>query len=1765
MVASHNQLHIDITADCTSAVDAFQETKSQLRSLNHETASISVGLSGAQDATNQMEQVRQARMAAGGSVRVGVNSDDVDDAQRKLGGYRREVQGLSKDLEPIGRSKLNVSLDSGAVRQAKGDVDEFSRSADRGRVSVDGMAGSVRAASDEHEQYGRSVRGSEQSTRGLISAHGDAERSFAGMSSRLDDLGDRADNVSGRLAAHGDALRSFGASGAESLNRISAAGGDVDTSGIEATTKHLRASDAAARDAAASHERFQRSTRGSGGSLQRASHPVRQPAMAMAGGGEQSRFSGPSMGADDAPSGWPSEDARQAHIRDVHIRRTGNLNNYEPPSGFDKNGRVPPQGPPPQGPPPSKGYGGGSGDGEGEGGDDFSKWQKEMEAQKDRNTSNPFAEHAEAQNTGVEKQPSVESAKEYRQRQMDALKRASEANAKKPPLNQWDADRMAAQSRGAAPIYEGKEAQNAKADKEMRDRVYAKRDAKQARADAEREREAFKGSRESEVGNQERREAEQTAGVRPRDTADARAARIAQAEREEAARKGGGGGPPKGPRGPFGGGGDDFSKWERELGGGGGSGLGKDELGALKGMMGPASMGAMVAGGGSVITGLAGFEAAKQAIKHNPALAQKMAEASRQYAAGVTKGAAGADTGANKEKLDALGDYLNALGVQVGESGKAALPAAVDGLKGLAATARQGLNDVKPELPADVSAVTNVTKDAIKGVTSPAARQGEGNVAKAFNSKDNNKGIGDAISGVIGAAAPVLTAAGDAGGMVHGAFGSGGEQTPDQNIATTLSTVGGAILAAKAGINPAIGAAAGANTQVQQQKKQDTTGGILSGIGTYMTARAFGANKSLAGLLGVGADVISPHLPSWAQAPFKDTATDAGAGSVLGPVGAVTGAIHGVSRGVAGELGAKPMQDRKSWGEGTKGAVSDFLSLLGGDTKPMVNSFDALNGEPLAPPAPDEPPPPPKAPPLPQGPAVGPGSPPKGGVASQPQAGGAAPSSSGPIVQNNPDGTYSIENKGISKKSGEPYDFTDTYGADHQQTGQSASGISAKTGQPYNIPWHPSKPQGSQSQQGGQQDKQKPVVSPSGRLRMSGLGKDLGGGQGVIPPFQGSPGSSFGGGDYGALMQRLGIGPDDQGQQPGPPQGQSPLSSALPNASAVGAFSGMSDAANAAQGTPQQSSVPAQPPSQAQQQPPTPSQGQPPSPSQGQQSAAPQPSSGGGGDSGSGGADPKKIDSPRFDEPPEIGDLSAVPGQPGMFTGIVTNEFDNPQVSFNANTGKVTSINPNNQHEDVQGQPQTSLSHADVDGFGPAGRGYSQAMQSQVANSFSSKANPPDPYTMSMLNQSEHPDQTSHSQATAPGVGRGQAAAPGHGQGAPGLGVGHANMSQANPAQANAMANAPAALGAAPGMGQGLAAQAAVTAMSTALSSLSSHATQATQTQNSLAQSFGQVSQNSQANTQNQSQQNTAQQGLAQSNTSVSTSANSATNSVSNMSTAMDSTNASAQGLSQGAQSMSANVSDAVSGAQAGMAGLSSSMGQSGAQAGAAAMGGMAAGMSAGAADASASASDAGSGVGAAGADGAGDGAGAQSPSKKTRQIGLWLGEGLVIGMQNSAGSAVKAGKNLGQSAVDGAVAAQTAYNTTLAGGFGAGLIAASNGVTPIAQDYGLMLGYSWAQNVVTGAQSVFQSSQFTNLTTPQFASALAQRNEGLLGMLPPAGQGAEYYQTTSGSAGMVQMAPVVNATIQVSVDGTPLQVIAQNVVTASMNDLVDSINGQRG
>lgn len=359
----------------------------------------------------------------------------------------------------------------------------------------------------------------------------------------------------------------------------------------------------------------------------------------------------------------------------------------------------------------------------------------------------------------------------------------------------------------------------------------------------------------------------------------------------------------------------------------------------------------------------------------------------------------------------------------------------------------------------------------------------------------------------------------------------------------------------------------------------------------------------------------------------------------------------------------------------------------------------------------------------------------------------------------------------------------------------------------------------------------------------------------------------------------------------------------------------------------------------------------------------------------------------------------------------------------------------------------------------------------------------------------------------------------------------------------------------------------------TAYTGKAQQANQATQAlsqhSQTLGQSLGQVGQTSNTAAQGQNTQAQSQTANAQSAAAVAQGATTASTGIGALGQSIGTTDASAQSLSQSLSAISANATDATSGVSAGLSGVGAAMGSGAAAAGASIGASIGSGASSSASTGAAAAGGAAAGAAGVGGAAGSDGSDSQSPSRKTFQIGVWMGAGLALGQFASVPLVSAAGAQMGQSAVtamgNATTAAQTEYNTTLAGGFGAGLIAASNGVTPIAQDYGLMLGYSWAENVVTGAQSVFQSDQFQALTVPKFESALAQATEGALGLLPPAGSGAEYYTTTSGSAGMVQMTPTVNATIMVSVDGTPLQVIAQQVVNASMISLASSIDNQRG
>jgi hypothetical protein len=346
-----------------------------------------------------------------------------------------------------------------------------------------------------------------------------------------------------------------------------------------------------------------------------------------------------------------------------------------------------------------------------------------------------------------------------------------------------------------------------------------------------------------------------------------------------------------------------------------------------------------------------------------------------------------------------------------------------------------------------------------------------------------------------------------------------------------------------------------------------------------------------------------------------------------------------------------------------------------------------------------------------------------------------------------------------------------------------------------------------------------------------------------------------------------------------------------------------------------------------------------------------------------------------------------------------------------------------------------------------------------------------------------------------------------------------------------------------------------------ALNAVTNTARTTTTANNSLAKSIQTTTpkQQQQTPTRTPAQHQTQNNALAQSFSNVGQAANKSSDSMNGLGKNLGKTTQSMVAMHAAVPGM-ASVSGAVAGASvAANAAATSGMGKAGAAGGAALASGI--GHSTGQAHA------AGAAAASAGAAGAAGASGSHSPSTVMMQIGEWMGEGLEIGLRDSSSQVASAAGQLIQSAVSATNSAiQGVYNQTLSGGFGAGIIAASNGVTPIAQDYGLMIGYAWAQNVVTGAQTVLQSSEFTALTVPKFGSALAQSTLGGEGLLPPAGSGAEYYQTTSGSAGMVSMTPTVTiGQITVSVGGQQLQGQIDGQIDAKMVTLANSIGQQRG
>jgi hypothetical protein len=1881
----------------------MDKAKSAIRNLHGERASIGIELTGAQEAASQIDRVRQAREKASGTVKVGVDAGGMDEAEAKVGSLRRAVQGLAGDLAPLGRSRQTLSVDSGGIRQAAADTAEFGRQTNQARGSLTGLASDARGAADSHESYSRSVRAATASTGSLVSAHGDAERSFGRVSAKADELGARMQSVGAQMAAHERSINQFSNSSERGLRRVADAADDLGarSGNIAAAAKELKGLASAAEDADRANARLSSSRP----PAPREPVPVRELAMAgapaggggSAGGGAQPS---PSMGWRGATS--PNEPGRTGFRIDNNERRMQARQGRPAPTGGTGGGTG--GGPPP----PPKGYGGGPVGGDDEDPDDLlgrreararleEQAAAEKEARQEADRAARAASHqkvmdrlAQAKKEGMlsrEQPPEATAAAKQLQDEQQSLWDAARGGPGTPgpyetgphgeagsgfrshfpppmqgperpvsPETQADINR-------AAQLHEQEHAKwqakhDAKAIEKQADRAaaglgptgpeqspfesdaeYATRMArgvKDTKAAEERTRAklAARGTVSAKhLGEIEESERTLRYGPPPGDTASTAPVWNADKGQWEYPNE-----PPDKQPPPRRGGG------RGGAGGAGGKEPGpfEDEEKALKSVHGPAMVSLLGSGMATIVTALAGLLQAKEVIKNTPSLAGAFGDAQKHFAQGVSDAMDAKIDAAAAPMLEATKNNLYQFGKQLEKTGEAMLPTFAHVLDQAAAQAATSNAALRPIMPGAATGLGDTLDSIMSAISSPASIAGQKSVIGALTSGQDQAAISDITGGVIGAGGPVLKGVLDAGGMLDSAFGGGfGGGDKSQQFASAISAgLGGragwlasggkGVLAARAAsgtagaaeaaggaaggagaavgaetslVGPISGAAAGVGlgllTQYQQQQNaeqpgsQDTTQNLLSAAGGYGLAKAFGLKGGWPMIAGFAADAATSEAPipkDWKTAIDK-TVTGAGLGAwggkAFGPEGAILGGIIG---GV--ESGAPAIIN--ALGGTTSSGAGKAATGLGA----MWNSTDVITSP----------------------------------------------------LQNIAKGT----------------DFNDTaFGKDFKQFRQGVADVMhgplehlAGSAQdpiakalygpqglinpglfgPTSAPTLPTPPPGTGMIPAPDIDTQ---AFPPGKkentvVQAPGPGKP----GGVLQRVQDANGNTIGYRntfDSGATSSWVSTpkggseldtttAPDKQGLQDLTRSIQAPgdskvRSQVIHNANAFGG--GTAD---------------------------VPTYTSPPAPALPPAAAAPAPTQGKG---------------------PFHSTQTFTKGGVGH-----TNTYDRTADGSSAYHQTSTAGEDMTTYKDAAGDKQTVGQWVDkqgkvhqlkgkvqVGGAGPPGEDEYGGIPvpGEVAKQKAAQQN-----ALDQLNR-------------ARGI-------PGPGSGGPRPDLG-GRLGGAASASAGTLGKVgTATAGASTSMG-GLAAE--TNKANTAFRQTGAATTAATAHMKQLNQ-FKQLQQQHQK-TQTAGQKLTQALGLAQGAGGV------AADHMQNVQNSAGQAQAGLQAVHQGLTAQSATLAAGAGGAPqapqlqpppqlqpqqrpggqvAGGEGLaaqardkqqqqpSAGGGAAGAQLDPAKGGGdlaqaqsqLVAGVS-DAADLTAKAGSLtgkkeeehlkqakgpadkgtssfldsmesslqqGADKGSGGGGGAGCAAGAkvadkaascgkseaksQSPSRVFMELGENMTLGLKIGMEEGVkGSFEQLGADMstglaiglvdgikhrgylagptiqsvvnqvgGQmssgmgSAVDKSVqsavnsVSQFDYNEALSGGLGAGVTAASNGVSPIAQDYGLMIGYTWAENVVTGTQSVLQSSQFADLVVPQFKSALAQADLGKLGLLPPAGSGAQYYTTTSGSAGMVSMSPVVNATIMVNVDGSPMETVAQQVVDTSLNNLTNSISAQR-
>lgn len=141
-------------------------------------------------------------------------------------------------------------------------------------------------------------------------------------------------------------------------------------------------------------------------------------------------------------------------------------------------------------------------------------------------------------------------------------------------------------------------------------------------------------------------------------------------------------------------------------------------------------------------------------------------------------------------------------------------------------------------------------------------------------------------------------------------------------------------------------------------------------------------------------------------------------------------------------------------------------------------------------------------------------------------------------------------------------------------------------------------------------------------------------------------------------------------------------------------------------------------------------------------------------------------------------------------------------------------------------------------------------------------------------------------------------------------------------------------------------------------------------------------------------------------------------------------------------------------------------------------------------------------------------------------------------------------------------------YSSDIIAGINQGL--GSGDIQGVASDRGLQVGYTYGRSIVGGADEVIQKDLFQGISVPQIDSPQAKAFLGAMGLLGPAGSGAQIWKSLGvslGGDGASAATPQVNiGGINVTVDGAgPMRVIAHEVVDATLEQVSNEVAGARG